>query len=224
MRLMDQIRGAIRLRHYSFRTEQSYVYWIKKFIFFNGTRHPQEMGENEIRRFLSHLATDKNVSASTQNQALFAILFLYRAVLRQPCEWIEGIERARRPIHIPVVFTRQEVRTVLSLLGPGSKWIMGNLLYGAGLRLMECLSLRVKDIDFDYSQLIIRDGKGSKDRVTMLPTITKEPLKIQLQKVKALHDTDLKEGYGRVWLPYRVKTKYPKAETEFGWQYAFPSS
>ena len=167
-RLLDQVRDAIRRRHYSYRTEQTYVHWIKRFIYFSGKRHPREMGAAEVTAFLSHLASERDVAASTQNQALSALLFLYGPVLGIDLPWMKGIVRAKRPLRVPVVLTREELRALLAQL-EGTKWLMAALLYGAGLRLRECLKLRVKDVDFGYRQITVRDGKGAKDRVTMLP-------------------------------------------------------
>lgn len=222
-KLLDQVRNAIRVKHYSYRTEESYINWIKRFIFFHNKRHPAEMGEREISQFLTHLAVNEKVSASTQNQALSAILFLYRNVLKQELAWIDDIERAKKPEKLPVVFTPDEAKAILLRL-EGLTWLMASLLYGAGLRLMECVRLRVKDIDFAYNQIVLRDTKGNKDRVTMLPVSLKEPLQRHLSKVKVIHDQDLKEGFGRVYLPYALEQKYPNAAAEWGWQYVFPAS
>jgi integron integrase len=211
------------VRHYSLRTEESYSRWIKEYILFHHKRHPGEMGEREVSEFLSYLAMQRRVAASTQNQALSAILFLYRDVLKQPLDWLEKVERAKKPSRLPVVFTREEVRAILAELDR-SKWLMASLLYGSGLRLMECLRLRVKDIDFGYHQIMVRDGKGNKDRATMLPTSLEEPLQRHLAKVKALHEQDLKEGFGQVYLPLALEQKYPKADREWGWQYVFPAT
>lgn len=217
------MRQRIRLKHYSIRTEQAYVRWIKEYIFFHKKRHPADMGQQEVSQFLSHLAVDRNVAAATQNQALSALLFLYREVLGQPLDWINNIERAKKPSRLPLVFTKEEVRAILAQL-EGSKWLMASLLYGSGLRLMECLRLRVKDIDFAYRQIIVRDGKGHKDRVTVLPGLLQEPVQKHLVKVKALHEQDLKEGFGRVYLPSALERKYRHADREWGWQYVFPAS
>lgn len=217
------MRDAIRVKHYSMRTEEAYVNWIKRFIFFHEKRHPLHMGEHEVSKFLSHLAVEGKVSASTQNQALSAILFLYQEVLKQELGWINNAKRAKKSSHLPVVFTKEEAKAVL-LRVEGTKWLMASLLYGAGLRLMECLGLRVKDIDFSYSQITVRDGKGGKDRLTMLPESLKEPLKKHLEKVRILHEQDLKEGFGNVYLPFALAKKYPNAEREFAWQYVFPAS
>ncbi len=221
-KLLDQVRGVLRRKHYSIRTEQSYVDWIKRFILFNAKRHPAQMGKPEVNAFLTHLATQRNVAASTQNQALSAILFLYRQVLELELEWVDGFERSKRPVRLPVVLTFAEARSVVSQL-EGTKWLMAGLLYGAGLRLMECLRLRVKDVDFGYGQILVRDGKGAKDRVTMLPQVVIEPLTAHLERVRALHDRDLAAGYGEVWLPHALERKYPRAAREWGWQYVFAS-
>jgi integron integrase len=221
-RLLDQVRDSIRLRHYSIRTEETYVGWIRQFILFYGKRHPSEMGQAEISQFLTHLAVKRQVSASTQNQALSALVFLYRHVLRQDLGAIDSWEQAKRAQRLPLVFSRGEVRAVLSQV-EGTEWLMASLLYGAGLRLMECLRLRVKDLDFEYRQIVVRDGKGQKDRVTPFPEKLIEPLRGHLNKVKALHNQDLKEGFGEVWLPDALAQKYPQAGKEWGWQYVFPS-
>jgi integron integrase len=222
-RLLDRVRDAIRVRHYSIRTEQAYLGWIKRFVLFHGKRHPGEMGKAEISAFLTHLAGTGKVAASTQNQALNAIMFLYREVLKQDVGWLDDVERARKPSRLPVVFTPEEVRRVLALL-PKDKWLMASLLYGSGLRLMECVRLRVKDLDFHYRQITVRDGKGYRDRVTVLPEKLVEPLQAQLQTVGTVYQQDLKEGYGVVYLPYALERKYPNANREFAWQYAFPAS
>jgi integron integrase len=222
MKLLDQVRETIRLKHYSIRTEESYIGWIRKFILFHGKRHPAEMKEDEIVAFLSHLANHAKVTASTQNQAFSALLFLYRHVLKQELGEIEGVERAKGPLRLPAVLTRAEVKAVLSHL-KDTEWLMASLLYGAGLRLMECLRLRVKDIDFSTHQLVVRDGKGQKDRVTMLPQALEAPLKRHLERVRALHQSDLRRGHGEVYLPFSLERKYPGAPKEWGWQYVFPS-
>jgi integron integrase len=222
-RLLDQVREAIRTRHYSLRTEEAYVSWIKRFIFFHGKRHPLEMGQQEIAQFLSALAVEEHVSASTQNQALCALLFLYREVLARDIGWLDDVVRAKRPRRLPVVLTRQETKVLLGAL-QGVNWIMASLLYGAGLRLLECLRLGVKDIDFSTNQIVVREGKGNKDRVTMLPAIVSEPLAVQLERVRKMNHEDLKGGFGRVYLPDALKRKYPNAEREWGWQWVFPAS
>ncbi|MBI2314290.1 MAG: integron integrase [Betaproteobacteria bacterium] len=221
-RLLDQVRTAIRALHYSLRTEQTYVHWIKRFIFFHNKRHPATMGEAEVTAYLNHLAVDCRVAASTQNQALSAILFLYKRVLGNELEWLKDLNRVKRPARLPVVLTRGEVQAVLGQLR-GTKWLMASLLYGSGLRLMECLRLRVKDVDFEYRQILVRDGKGAKDRVTMLPDTVVDPLKRYLERVKGLHERDLSEGYGEVEMPFALERKYPNAGREWGWQFVFPS-
>jgi integron integrase len=221
-RLLDQVRGTIRLKHYSIRTEQSYLGWIKRFILFHNKRHPREMSANEVTAFLTDLAVRGNVAASTQNQALNAILFLYREVLRIELPWMDNIQRAKKPARLPVVFTRAEVKSLLAQLD-GTLWLMASLIYGSGLRLMECVRLRVKDIDFHYKQIIVRDAKGQKDRVTMLPESLMDSLRNHLVRVKELHEQDLQAGGGRVYLPYALDRKYPNAGREWGWQYIFPA-
>ncbi len=222
-KLLDQVRQAIRTRHYSPRTEETYIHWIKRFIFFHNKRHPAEMAEAEIARFLSNLATESHVSASTQNQALNSVLFLYRQVLRKDIGYVNGVVRANRPKRLPTVLTRQEVRSIFGNLD-GVEWIMAMLLYGAGLRLMECLRLRVKDVDFSRNEIRIRSGKGDKDRVTMLPGAVKEPLLTHLQGVKRQHKEDLQKGLGRVALPDALERKYRNAASEWGWQWIFPAT
>jgi len=222
-RLLDQVRELIRIRHYSIRTEQAYLQWIRRFILFHDRRHPHEMGASEVTAFLSDLAIRCNVAASTQNQALNAILFLYREVLKIDLPWLDEVQRAKKPRHLPVVLTRDEVKALLAQL-QGTPWLMAALVYGGGLRLLECLRLRVKDVDFQYRQLIVRDAKGQKDRVTLLPQNLLEPLRSHLARVRTLHERDLREGYGRVHLPYALSGKYPNAEREWGWQYVFPST
>jgi integron integrase len=222
-KLLDQLRDAIRLRHYSIRTEETYVQWVRRFILFHGRRHPEEMGRSEITAFLTHLAVKDKISASTQNQALNAIAFLYRQVLKREMGELDEMVRAKRPERLPVFFSHAEAKAVLSHLDGVNK-IMGSLLYGSGLRLMECLRLRIKDFDFTYKQIIVHDGKGQKDRATPLPTSLVESLKTQMQTVKAIHDQDLKEGYGAVFLPNALERKYTNANREWGWQYLFPAS
>lgn len=222
-RLLDLVRDRIRVKHYSLRTEQAYIHWIKRFILFHGKRHPKDMAAPEVEAFLSHLATEKNVSASTQSQALSALLFLYREVLGIELPWLENLTRAKKPQRLPVVLTVAEVKAILVRLD-GRNALMANLLYGAGLRLMEVLRLRVKDVDFGMRQITVRDGKGFKDRVTMLPESVIEPLQRYLQKVGEIHQDDLRAGFGEVHLPYALERKYPNAGREWGWQYVFPSS
>lgn len=222
-KLLDQVRAAIRVRHYSLRTEEAYVSWIKRFIFFHEKRHPLEMGEKEITHFLSALAVERHVSASTQNQALCALLFLYRHVLDQQVDWLDEVVRARRPQRLPVVLSRHEVRALLSALG-GVHWLMASLLYGAGLHLLECLRLRVKDLDFAKHQIVVRAGKGDKDRVTVLPVAVVGHLTTHLAGVRTLHHQDLAQGFGRVYLPDALHRKYPNADREWSWQWVFPAS
>ncbi|MGB7924401.1 MAG: integron integrase [Pyrinomonadaceae bacterium] len=219
--LLDRVRDQIRLKHYSIRTEEAYVQSIKRFILYHRKRHPEQMGADEIRQYLSHLATDGHVSASTQNQALSAILFLYREVLGIDLPFIDGIERAKSPVRVPVVLTRDETSRVLSQLS-GVYKLMACLLYGSGLRLMECVRLRVKDVDFGYRQITVRDGKGEKDRRTVLPTSLIEPLERQLVRAKLLYEEDAQRGYGRVYLPYALERKYSNEATEWAWQWVFP--
>jgi integron integrase len=202
------------LKHYSIRTEQAYLDWIKRFILFHGKRHPENLGSAEVEQFLTHLAVERKVAASTQNQALNAIVFLYTEVLGRELGWLDNVERAKRPRRLPVVLTATEVRALLVRL-EGYHWLMASLLYGAGLRLMECVRLRVKDIDFEYAQITVRDGKGDKDRVTMLPESLVTLLKTHLEKVKALHEQDLREGFGEVYLPLAPARKYPRAGREW---------
>jgi integron integrase len=220
-RLLDQVRQVARLKHMSIRTEKSYVDYIRDFILFHNKRHPKDMGVDEIRAYLTHLAVEKKIAASTQNVALCALLFLYRQVLQLELPYIDDIAWAKRSERLPVVFTRSEVKSILVNL-EGTPHLIASLLYGSGLRLMECLRLRVKDIDFEYRQITVRDGKGEKDRMTMLPTSTLEPLKQQLERAKLLHQQDLAEGYGAVYLPYALERKYPNAQREWRWQYVFP--
>jgi len=222
-RLLDQVRDAIRLKHYSIRTEQAYVNWIKRYIFFHNLEHPRDMGIPEIEAFLTHLAVDKNVAASTQNQAFAALLFLYREVLKIDLEGPIDSIRAKKPQRLPTVMTGEEVMAVITAMS-GTFQLIAKLLYGSGLRLIECLRLRVKDIDFAQHQIIVRDGKGMKDRVTMLPDTLVEPLREHLQRVKMLHQQDLAEGYGAVYLPAALERKYPHANREWIWQYVFPAA
>jgi integron integrase len=222
VKLLDRVRQAIRVRHYSRRTEQAYVAWIRRFIVFHGKRHPRELGEREVTAFVSHLA-ERGVSASTQNQALSAILFLFEIVIGQRLAWMNEIVRAQRPVRLPVVLSRSEVSALLSRL-QGTAWLMPSLMYGAGLRLLECAELRVKDINFDRNELTIRDGKGGKDRVTMLPAAVKGPLRAHLKWVNAQHEADLAAGRGCVALPGTLRAKYPNAPKEWAWQWVFPAT
>jgi integron integrase len=221
-RLLDQVRDAIRRRHYSLRTEDTYVDWIKRFIYFSGKRHPGDLGAAEVTAFLNYLARERDVAASTQNQALSALLFLYREVLATPLPWLDELERVRRPARVPTVLTREEMLRLLAQM-QGTKWLMASLLYGAGLRLRECQKLRVKDVDFGYRQITVRDGKGAKDRVTMLPESVHESLKRHLIQVRALHERDLAAGCGTVELPHALARKYPRAPCEWAWKFVFPS-
>ena len=222
-RLLDQVREALRTRHYSRRTEKAYVGWIRRYVIFNGKRHPREMGETEVTRFLSDLAVERNVSASTQNQALAALLFLYRVVLGIELKWLDAMVRAKRPQRLPVVLTRREVRDLLGRLR-GTTWLMASLLYGSGLRLLECARLRVKDVDFERGEILVRDGKGRKDRVTMLPASVKGPLREHLAWVRRVHAADLRRGLGSVEMPDALNRKYPNAARDWSWQWVFPAT
>lgn len=221
-KLLDQVRDKLRVKHYSIRTEQTYLGWIKRYIYFHGKRHPKDMGAEEIEAFLTHLAVAGNVSASTQNLAKSSLLFLYREVLEIQLPWLDNITQAKAPKRLPVVLTVSEVQNVLSRLN-GTHLLIASLLYGGGMRLMEAVRLRVKDVDFARHEIIVREGKGFKDRVTMLPETVVAPLKAHLSKVKALHEEDLAQGYGEVYLPFALDKKYPNAGREWGWQYIFPS-
>jgi integron integrase len=221
-KLLDQVRDAIRLKHYSIRTEQAYVNWIKRYIYFHDVRHPAEMGAPEVQAFLTHLAVEGNVAASTQNQALSALLFLYKEVLHQDLGPIDAM-RAKKPKRLPSVLAKEEVHRVLGHLS-GTHLLIAKLLYGSGLRLMECLRLRVKDLDFAQHQILVRDGKGEKDRVTMLPESVVVPLQDHLRIVKRTHEEDLAKGHGAVYLPYALERKYPNANKEWLWQYVFPAN
>jgi integron integrase len=222
-KLLDQVRLARRARHYSPRTEQAYVGWIRRYILFHHKRHPKDMGTTEVEAFLSSLATVGRVSASTQNQALSALLFLYHDVMRLERPSLEGMVRARRPRRLPVVLTRDEVRRVLERLA-GPVRLAGLLMYGAGLRVMECVELRVKDIDLEAREIRVREGKGRKDRVTMLPHAAVEVLRVQLTQARALHVRDLERGGGWVVLPDALARKYPNAGREWGWHWIFPAT
>ncbi len=219
---MQQLRDKIRVKHYSIRTETVYLDWNKRFILFHNKRHPKTMGAKEVEQFLTYLAVENRVASSTQNQALSAILFMYKEVLNIELPWLADLTRAKRPETVPLVFSKKEVQNILANLD-GPYWIMAHLLYGAGLRLMECVRLRVKDVDFEMNQITVRDGKGKKDRLTMVPDIVKLHLRAHLQKVKIIHHQDLPEGFGEVYLPYALERKYPGASKEWGWQYVFPS-
>lgn len=221
-KLLERVREALRVRHLSLRTEKAYLHWIRRYILFHRKRHPAEMGEAEINRFLTHLAVEKHVSPSTQTQALCALLFLYRTVLGREVGELEGLIRAKRRRKLPLVLTREEVKAILGHL-QGPDHVFFKLLYGTGMRLMEALRLRVKDVDFSFDQITVRDGKGAKDRVTMLPAVVKPALLEHLSTVKTLHEKDLREGNGKVYLPYALARKYPSAATEWGWQFVFPA-
>lgn len=221
-RLLDQVREQIRLRHYSIRTEQAYVSWIKRYILFHDKKHPKDMDKAEIEAFLTYLAKDLNVSSSTQNQAFNALLFLYNQVLHKSLDDKINAIRAKKPRRLPTVMTNEEAMKVVKGLS-GSNKLMAKLLYGSGLRLMECLRLRVKDIDFGMNQIMVRDGKGKIDRVTLLPESAKLKLIEHLERVKTVHENDLSQGYGKVYLPYALSRKYPNANRDWGWQYVFPS-
>jgi integron integrase len=222
-RLLDQVRDALRVRHYSLRTEASYLQRIKRFIPFHGKRHPRDMGEPEITAFLTHLAVAKNVAASTQNQALAAILFLYKQVLGHELGWLDNVVRAKRPVRVPEVLSAEQVRRLLAQLD-GVHQLVARLLYGTGMRIMEAVRLRVQDVDFHYRQITVRNGKGGKDRVTVLPDSLIPLLQAHLARVKELHKKDLADGGGRVYLPHALAKKYPNAEHEWSWQYVFPAS
>lgn len=221
-KLLDQVRARLRTKHYSIRTEDQYVFWIRRFIRFHGLRHPRELGAREVEAFLSDLAVNGRVAASTQNQALSALLFLYREVLEADLPWLENLTRAKPSQRLPVVLTPAEVRAVLERM-EGAHGLMARLLYGTGMRLMECVRLRVKDVDFGRNEIVIRDGKGAKDRVTMLPGALTAPLREHLQRRRAIYEDDLRDGRAAVWLPDALAKKYPHAATEWGWQYVFCS-
>jgi len=222
-RLLDRVREAIRLRHYSRRTEEAYVYWIRRYIVFHGKAHPSTMGASEISAYLAWLAVNQKVSASTQNQASSAILFLYRDVLGVDPGTVDHLPRASPPVRVPVVLTVDELRSVLDQMR-GVPLLIASLLYGSGLRLQECLEIRVKDIDFERRQIVVRRGKGQKDRLTVLPERVMESLRAHLGEVRRQHERDLAEGFGRVVLPGALDRKYPNAASEWGWQFAFPAS
>lgn len=220
-KLLDQVRQVIRVKHYSIRTEESYIQWIKRYIIYHKKKHPKDMGEREIGEFLNYLANECKVTSSTQNQALSAILFLYHKVLGKELGKVQ-MERAKIEKKMPLVFTEKEVGQILGHL-TGVEWLMASLLYGSGLRLLECLRLRVKDVDTEQKYITVREGKGNKDRITLLPELLIEPLKRHLEYVKSLHELDLREGYGEVYLPYALERKYPNANKEWCWQYIFPA-
>lgn len=220
---LQQVRNAIRVRHYSIRTEQAYVDWIRRFILFHGKRHPNELGEADVGRFLTWLAVERNVAPSTQNQALNALVFLYRHVIDRPLGDITNAARAKKPQKLPVVLTQDETKRLFRHLD-GNQWLPVCLLYGSGLRLMECLRLRVKDLDFDHRAIVVRCGKGGKDRVVTLPDVLVVPLQRHLESVRNLHEKDLRDGFGAVYLPYALARKYPNAPKSWAWQYVFPAA
>lgn len=222
-RLLDEVRRVLRLKHYSLRTEAIYVQWIRRFILANGKRHPRDMGEMEVEAFLSNLAVAGKVAAATQNQALAAVLFLYKQVLGIELAWMEGVVRAKRSQRVPTVLSREEITHILGRM-EGRPWLLASLLYGTGMRLMEVLRLRIKDLDFARREITVRDGKGGKDRRTMLPRSLVEPLRREVERACLLHEADLREGFGAAWLPHALARKYPNAPREAGWQYVFPSS
>jgi integron integrase len=221
-KLLDEVRMRVRRLGLAIRTEKVYVDWIRRFILASGKRHPREMGSAEVELFLTRLATQANVSASTQNQALSALLFLYREVLGIELPWMENIRRAKRPERLPVVLTREEVTRLLARM-EGTHYLMASLLYGAGLRLMECVRLRVQDVDFVRREIVVRHGKGGKDRVTVLPASLIDALQGQMTMARRVHERDLLAGFGEVWLPHALARKYPNAAREWIWQYVFPA-
>lgn len=223
-RLLDVVRERLRLKHYSMRTEKSYVGWIRRYILFHGKRHPREMGKPEMEAFLSALAVRRNVAAATQNQALSALLFLYREVLELPVPWLDGVVRAKRPARLPTVLTREEVEALRRHISEPQVGMLVGLLYGAGLRLMEAVRLRVKDVDLARGEIVVRDGKGGKDRVTMLPRTLSDAVRAQLAHSRRVHEADLALGLGEVWLPNALALKYPAAARSFAWQYVFPAA
>lgn len=222
-KLLDQLAEAIRVRNYSYRTEQAYSQWVKQFIRFHSLRHPKDMGEKEVGKFLNYLSIERQVAPNTQNQALNALKFLYANVLNTPLDEVEGVVRSKKQQKLPVVLTGEEISRLLSELEP-PYWLLAGLMYGSGLRLMEALRLRTKDIDFDYRAIVVRNGKGGKDRVVTLPQELVSPLKLQLEQAGFLHRKDIADGYGRVELPYALSRKWPGAETDPQWQYVTPSS
>ncbi len=222
VRLVAKVRDCIRRKHYSIRTEQAYCDWIRRFIGFHGKRYPAELAASEVEAFLTSLAVDHNVAAATQNQAKSALLFLYREILGFELPWLDHIQQAKTPVRLPVVLTQREVARVLGRLS-GIHALLGRLLYGSGMRIMEGVRLRVKDVEFDRREILVRDGKGAKDRVTMLPRGLSVPLIEHLQHVREIHGSDLRSGYGHVYLPHALARKYPLAATDWGWQYVFPA-
>jgi integron integrase len=221
-KLIDQVRHYLRVRHYAIKTEKTYVAWIKRYIYYHGKRHPKDMGVREIEAFLTHLAVNLNVAASTQNQAFNALLFLYKHILRREIKEPINAFRAKRPTLVPTVMTTDETGRLLSAM-QGTQQLMAKLIYGSGLRLMECVRLRVKDLDFGLSQVVVRNGKGFKDRVTILPENLQTLMKTQLEYARRLHENDLNKGFGTVHLPYALARKYPNAQKEWIWKFVFPS-
>jgi integron integrase len=222
LRLLDRVRDVIRVKHYSIRTEESYVEWVRRFVRFCRLRHPTECGAEDVEACLTHLAREANVSASTQDQARSALLSLYKEVLGTPLPWLDDVEIAKRPARLPTVLTTSEVQQVLAHADSTGGLIL-RLLYGTGMRVLEALRLRVKDIDFGRREIVVREGKGGRDRVTMLPVTLIADLTIHLERVRALHQYDVREGYGHVYLPYALARKYPRAARQWAWQYVFPS-
>lgn len=220
--LLDLVRQRTRLKHYSIRTEQAYCEWIRRFVLFHGKRHPSALGAAEVEQFLTSLAVDRRVAASTQNQAKSALLFLYREVLGVELPWLDGVQKAKTPSRLPVVLTREEVERVLARL-VGVHRLVGSLLYGTGLRILEAMRLRVKDVDFTRREIVVRDGKGNKDRVTMLPARITLGLRDQIAHAKEIHRGDLDEGFGKVWLPFALDRKFASAAGDWAWQYVFPA-
>jgi integron integrase len=223
-RLLDQVRDRLRLKHYSIRTEQAYVGWIKRYIIFHNKRHPAEMGKLELESFLTSLAVERNVSASTQTQALSALLFLYKEVLGLEFPWLDGVTRAKKPVRLPTVLTADEVKRLIKYLDDPLMDLIVSLLYGTGMRLLECLRLRMKDVEFTRREIVVREGKGNKDRVTMLPDSLADRLRAQMAFVKGQHTQDLAAGNGEVWLPDALAVKYPNAARALAWQYVFPAA
>ncbi len=221
-RLFDEVRRVLRVHHYSIRTESAYLGWIRRYIELNGCRHPRQLGARELETFLSRLAVDAKVAASTQNQALAAILFLYRDVLRQRLDWMENVIRAKKPRRLPTVLARSEMQALLAQMD-GRPRMLASVLYGTGLRLLECLRLRIKDVDFARNEITVRNGKGGKDRRTLLPRSLVEPFQLEIERARRLHALDLSAGFGMVYLPYALARKYQNANREFAWQYVFPA-
>ena len=222
-KLLDQVSDSIRRKQYSHSTERAYVNWIRQYILFHDKRHPKDMGAVDVERFLTYLAVERNIAASTQNQAFSAILFLYKEVLKRPLETSFQFIGAKKPKRLPIVLTKSEVQQVLRRLS-GTEYLIGQLLYGSGLRITEAVRLRVQSIDFEQGQILVRDGKGAQDRITMLPKVLMQPLKEHFLRVKDLHQIDLRKGFGHVFLPNALARKYPNADQEWIWQYIFPSN